>query len=65
MWYYLLILAIVCFILFTSLKLAFLLFMGIVAAVIIVIASLIFWSLRLVDEADEGHGPLDKVLFGE
>lgn len=61
---FLLILAVVCLALFTSLKIAFLLFLGLVAIAVIAIASVIFWSLRFADEADKGHGPLDRVLFG-
>lgn len=62
---FLLILAVVCLALFVSLKLAFLVFLGLVALTVIVIASVIAWSLRLADEPDDGHGPMDKFLFGE
>ena len=62
---FLLIVAVVCLVLFTSLKLAFLIFLGIVATCIILICLAIGGFMRLADEADVGHGPLDRALFGE
>lgn len=60
---FLLVLALVCLALFVSLKLAFLIFLGIVAVTVIGVATLIAWSLR-ADDDGEGHGPMDKLLFG-
>ncbi len=62
---FLLILAIVALAIFTGLKLAFLIFLGIIAAAIIAIAFLVGGFTQLGKEADVGNGPLDRVLFGE
>ena len=59
-----LVVAVVSLAIFTSLKLAFLIFLGIIAAGVIVLALLIGSFIQLSGETDEGHGPLDKVLFG-
>ncbi len=61
---FLLILAVVAVAIFVGLKIAFLLFLGIVTAGIIVIALMVGGFIQLASEADEDHGPLDKVLFG-
>ena len=61
----LLVLAVVTLAIFTGLKLAFLIFLGIIAAAIIVLALLVGGFLQLADDANVGHGPLDKALFGE
>ena len=62
---FLMILAIVALAIFTGLKLAFLIFMGIIAAAIIAVALLVGGFLQLGKEADVGNGPLDRVLFGD
>jgi membrane protein implicated in regulation of membrane protease activity len=62
---FLMILAVVAVAIFTSLKLAFLIFLGLVAIVIIAMATMIGGFIRLADESEEGHGPMDKMLFGE
>ena len=62
---FLAILAIVALAIFTGLKLAFLIFLGIIAVIIIAIASLVGGFLQLGKEADVGNGPLDRVLFGD
>jgi len=62
---FLAILAVVAVAIFAGLKLAFLLFLGIVTVGIIVIALMVGGFIQLANEADDGHGPLDKVLFGE
>lgn len=62
---FLLILAIIALAIFVSLKVAFLIFMGIVAIVIIAIALLVGNFIKLADKADEGHGSMDKFLFGD
>ena len=61
---FLLILAVVAVAIFVSLKVAFLIFLGIVATGIIVIALMVGGFIQLANEADKGHGPMDKVLFG-
>lgn len=61
---FILVLAVVSLAIFTGLKLAFLIFLGIIVVGVIVLATLIGASLRLADEADEGHGSLDATLFG-
>jgi uncharacterized membrane protein len=50
---------------FTGLKIAFLILLGIIAAIIIALALLIGGFIQFADEANEGNGPLDKVFFGE
>jgi len=62
---FLLVLAVVTLAIFTGLKVAFLIFLGIVAVGIIVLALLVGGFIQSADEANEGHGSLDKVLFGE
>jgi hypothetical protein len=59
------ILAIVALAIFTSLKIAFLIFLGIVAVGIALIALLVGSFIQLGSGGDDNHGPLDKVLFGD
>ena len=61
---FLLILAIVALALFTGLKLAFLLFLGVVAIAIIAIAMMVGGFIHLGKEGDDNDGPMDKLLFG-
>jgi len=62
---FLLILAIVALAIFTGLKIAFLIFLGIVATGIILIALAIGGFINLGKAAEVGDGPLDKFLFGD
>jgi predicted MFS family arabinose efflux permease len=62
---FLMILAIVALAIFTSLKIAFLIFLGIVAVGIIVVAMLVGSFIHMSGEGDDDHGPMDKILFGD
>ncbi len=61
---FLLVLAIVATAIFVGLKVAFLIFLGIVAVGIIVIAMLVGSFIHLSGEGDDNDGPMDKLLFG-
>lgn len=62
---FLLVLAVATLAIFMGLKLAFLIFLGIVAVVIIAVAFLIGGFIQCGKEGDDNHGPMDKFLFGE
>jgi hypothetical protein len=61
---FLLVLTIVALALFTGLKLAFLIFLGLVAIAIIAIALMVGSFIHLGSEGDDNDGPMDKLLFG-
>ena len=62
---FILILAVVALVIFVSLKIAFLIFLGIVAVGVIVIAMLVVSFIQCGSEGDDNDGPMDKVLFGD